>query len=330
MTTHHYPLWMQVAPGAAGDVLPAAAVEQLRDDLAAHLGAAVTFTEPPRRLDTSFGPFAVGCRLAASRALPDEWDASLVLRAEGAAAEATVLDAAAHLPCRVPALVAPAVPVSDDLGGSVLVATWPDGTDFVEIIGRDPDRARDLFQRLARTQAALHDTGSAQVGPGVPVFDLAAELDALGPAFEAEAGWLRANAPTPAGEPVLCHGGLTPLVASLEADDDATPFTVRNWSAAVLAEPELDLGWSLLSFWIAPFFANTRSERRGMIMIRDGLANLFRTGYEAARPVDAERVRYWQAFHAARGAARALADPGSMPDEVGPNLRKRFAKLTRR
>jgi aminoglycoside phosphotransferase (APT) family kinase protein len=330
MTTRHYPLWMQVAPGAAGDALPAAAADQLREDLAAHLGTPVTYAEPPRRLDTSFGPYAVGCRLDATSGLPLGWDASLVLRAEGAAAEAAVLGAAADLPCQVPELLATDLSVSDDLGGRVLVATWPEGTDFVEVVGRDPDRSRDLFQRLARTQAELHGVDASVMTPGVPTVDLTAELGALGPGFDAEAAWLRANAPTPAGDAVLCHGGYTPLVASLGVDDDVTPFTVRDWSAAVLAEPEYDLGWSLLSFWIAPFFAQTRSERRGMIMIRDGLANLFRTGYEDVRTVDADRLRFWQAFHAARGAARAAADPGSLPDDVGPNLRKRFTKLTRR
>ena len=273
----------------------------------------------------------MGCRLAASRALPDEWDASLVLRAEGAAAEAAVLDAAAHLPCRVPALVAPAVPVSDDLGGSVLIATWPDGTDFVEIIGHDPDRARDLFQRLARTQAALHDTGSVQVGPGVPVFDLAAELDALGPAFEAEAGWLGPNAPTPAGDPVPATGGSRRWWPASRPTTTARPSRCATGRPRCCAEPELDLGWSLLSFWIAPFFANTRSERRGMIMIRDGLANLFRTGYEAARPVDAERVRYWQAFHAARrrpGARRPRFDARRGRPEPAQAIRQTHPPLT--
>jgi len=62
------------------------------------------------------------------------------------------------------------------------------------------------------------------------------------------------------------------LLARLSATVDHIARGRFGWSAAVLAEPEHDLAWTLLSFWIAPFFANTRSERRGMIMIRDGLA----------------------------------------------------------
>lgn len=332
MATHHYPLWMQVAPGAAGAALPGAAAAALASDLGAHLGTPVSFLEPPHRLDSSFGPFAVGCRLDATEgALPDGWDASLVLRAEGAAAEAGVLANAAVLPCAVPRLVAADVAVPDDLGGHVVVTDWPDAVDFVEVIAKDPDASRELFRLLAGTQAALHGVDPTPFAAAVPVLDLDAQIDALGPDLAAESAWLRAHRPqpSPAATPVLCHGGLTPLVAGV-AGGDRSRLVIRNWSDAVLAEPAYDLGWSLLSFWIAPFFANTRSERRGMIMIRDGLANLFRTGYEADRAIEKDRVRYWQAFHAARGAARAQADPGSMPDEVGPNLRKRFAKLTRR
>jgi aminoglycoside phosphotransferase (APT) family kinase protein len=137
-----------------------------------------------------------------------------------------------------------------------------------------------------------------------------------------ELAWIESNVPEPRPA-VLCHGGYQPLVVS--GDPTAgQPLTVRNWAAATRAEPEYDVAFTLLAFWSAPYYTGTRTERAGLKMIRDMLTNVYRGSYEAQRPLDADRVRFWHCFHALRGAA----DP-TVPADLAAALPKRFWKLTK-
>lgn len=323
----HYPLWMQTGPSGGGEPLPAALAEQLLLALSAHLGRPVSAATPPVLADSSHGPGAVEVSLTGAD-LPDAWRAPLVVRAVGAAAEAAVATAAAAgvLPCATPGLVAAAVVVPEDLGSSVVVLSVPEGRDVMDLISDEPGGAGDWLRELGRLHAALHAVDVADVA-GLPPLDVAAVLAGLPPDLANERAWLEAHRPSDAAS-VVCHGGLTPMEVRQVPHDER--LLVRNWSAAVAAEPSYDLGRTMLSFWIAPFFAKTRSERRGMTMIRDGLANLYRTAYAERIPVDEARLNYWQAFHAVVGIADAAARPGVLPEDVGPNLRKRFIRLSRK
>ena len=274
--------------------------------------------------DETFGPGTVVLSLSADDALPTEWMGRLAVFPTGN--ESAILAAAAQLPCGVAALVTDALEVPTELGGELAVASVPSGRDFVEVIGAEPDTATPRLRAMATLQAHLHRVDVRKV-EGVPALDFEGVLGALPDELAVEAAWLRANCPPPGSE-VLCHGGLSPLMVRVDADDPSR-LIFRNWSAAVRAEHTYDLAWTLLSFWIAPFFAATRSERRGMLMIRDSLANLYRTTYQATSPVNAERLAYWQAFHAVVGVADDLRNPGHLPEEVGPALRKRFKKLAK-
>ncbi len=311
MTTHHYPLWMQVAPGAAGDVLPdcrgraaprrprrppgrrrhvqraAAPPRHLVRALRRGLPAGC-LPGPPRRVGRLARPACRGRRGRGRRARRRD---------------------------------APAVPRAGAGGPRRARVRRPGRQRAGRHLARRHRLRRD---HRPRPRPCPRPLPAARPHPGRAARRRERRRSARGCRCStwqrSSTRSVRRSRPRPAGSAptrprrraTRCSatGGSRRWWPASRPTTTATPFTVRNWSAAVLAEPELDLGWSLLSFWIAPFFANTRSERRGMIMIRDGLANLFRTGYEAARPVDAERVRYWQAFHAAR------APPGRSPTPV--------------
>lgn len=320
----HYPLWMQAAPAGGGEPVPEGTAEALAGAIGERLGRAVSFVDAPTLGDESFGPGTLLCSLRADDALPTEWMGRLAVFPVGT--ESAILSAAAQLPCGVAPLVTDALTVPDDLGGVLAVAGVPSGRDFVEVIGAEPDTATPRLRSLAALQAQLHGVDVRKID-GVPALDFERVLRELPDDLAVEASWLRSNCPPPGSE-VLCHGRLSPLMVRVDADDPGR-LIFRNWSAAVRAEHTYDLAWTLLSFWIAPFFAATRSERRGMLMIRDGLANLYRTSYAAASPVDAQRLDYWQAFHAVVGVAESLRNPGSLPEEVAPALRKRFKKLAK-
>ena len=319
----HYPLWMQAKPSGGGQKAPVGTAAILAAGIAEHVGHAVSFVDEPAMCDSSFGPGSIGFSLQ-SDGLPTAWMGRLVAFPLGA--ESAVLAASAELPCGVATLITDSLSVSDTLGGTLAVAEVPGGRDFVEAIGVEPDTATPRLREMATTHAKVHRVDPATVR-GVPALDLHRVLTDLPDTMAGERSWLAAHAPAP-GAQVLCHGGLSPLVVRLDAAQPNKPV-FRNWSAATIGEPEFDLAWTLLSFWIAPFFAATRSERRGMLMIRDGLANLYRTSYATIGPIDATRLKYWQAYHAAIGFLDDQRNPGTLPSEVGPSLHKRFTKLAR-
>ena len=319
----HYPLWMQAKPSGGGESPPEGTAASLAEGIAQHVGHAVSFVDEPTMCDSSFGPGSIRFSLQ-SDGLPTTWMGRLVAFPLGA--ESALLTASANLPCGVATLITDSLSVSDTLGGTLAVAEVPSGRDFVEAIGIEPDTATPRLREMAITHARVNLVDPAKV-PGIPALGLHRVLSDIPDTMADERDWLVAHAPVP-GVQGLCHGGLSPLVVRLDALQPNKPV-FRNWSASVIAEPEYDLAWTLLSFWIAPFFAATRSERRGMLMIRDGLANLYRTSYATVGTVDADRLKYWQTYHAAIGFLDDQRNPGNLPSEVGPSLHKRFAKLAR-
>ena len=302
----------------------------LLDAVAPIIGPGARFEQRPEALDTSYGPATFGFRLAGED-LPDGWDRPLVVRVpDGEAGSGSGSDtsleaeAAALAFCGRNGIAAPdalALLAASDLGLAALVTSRPTGAGMLELIGAAPERTNTLLKALAEQQAALHACPLDDVGvPALALDERIAEVE-RGPADLAkETAWLRANVPA-AATSVLCHGYLQPLVASGDPGV-GEPLTIRNWARAVVAEPEYDLAMTVLAFWSAPFYAGTRSERAGLKMIRDMLANLYQGSYEAVRPLDAARLRYWQAYHAVRG----MADPAT-PTDLVPALRKRFKKL---
>lgn len=314
------------------------------------LGSAPALAVEPTALAHGYGPWAFGFRLAdqptglVARLATDRAD----LEREVAAMERN----RAH-GCATPT-VRGIVALGDDVDADgVSWALLTDAVDAVglpELIGFNLHHSTELLDGFAAHHDAIHRLPVDDLADGttIPRIDAAAEVARIDAArHPAERAWLDEHLPSPT-TPVLCHGGYQPLaVFGPPADqwpDHGGPghgLTVVNWSNCVLAEPELDMAFTLVAFWSAPFFAPNRSERTAIKMIRNTLLNTYKQGYTARRQVDPDRLRFWQAFHALRGMARldgaydpdgspfAAADRGAVPTDLGPELHRHFRQLTR-
>jgi hypothetical protein len=85
-----------------------------------------------------------------------------------------------------------------------------------------------------------------------------------------------------------------------------------------------------------------RARRRSLREVRDALVEGYRSAYERHAPLDHDRLRYWEAFHALSWSARMAASDGmpaadpwdptaaiSFRESYRKDLTRRFAGLTR-
>jgi hypothetical protein len=337
---------------------PAPAIETwasaLLEALAPCVGSRVSFASGPELEDHMRGPWAFRFELASERGpLPPAWRGQLTLRLGDGDAELRREEAAIRL-CAAHDIGVPTVLALVDLGpsqnaGSELRATHalitrvPDLVWLPELIGFNASRGEALLRGFARAHVAVHGCDARELEASVPILSLAEELARIDERrFGAELAWLRDNAPPPAPN-VLCHGNYQPFCVvgpgPASWDEVGGPgcgLITSNWCTALIAEREFDVGFTLVAFWMAPFFVRNRSERTAIKLIRNTLSNQYRLGYMAAAPIDRDRVRFWQAFHAVRGMAR-LADAydyqgspfsaperGSLPNVIAPQLERLF------
>jgi hypothetical protein len=325
----------------------------LLDALAAVVGTELAFATSPVPLPHHEGPWAFGCELAplGGGSVPPGWTGPLVVRVADAPQE-TARELAAIEANGAGGLGAPRVLASvllDNSGAgagpvarSALVTAPPPGTPLPELIGYNLHQSGELLDGFAHHHAAI---GSLPVRDleGVPTIAVADELARIDRAqFGEQLDWLEARIPGP-GPLVLCHGGYQPLCVSGPGPEgwDAVGgpghgLSATNWGGAVLAEREFDVAFTLVAFWFAPHFAPNRSERTAIKMIRNTLSNTYKLAYEEAVPLDGDRLRFWQAFHAVRGMARVAAaydtegspfatgDRGPLPGVLGPELGRYF------
>jgi hypothetical protein len=249
----------------------------------------------------------------------------------------------------VPSVLAFAALADSDHAGSGLRATHalvtrvPDLVPLPDLIGYNPKQGDALLGGLGRNHAAIHDCDARGLGSNVPVLSLADELDRIDERrFGPELAWLRNNLPPPAPT-VLCHGNYQPFCVFgpgparwEEFGGPGCGLITSNWCSALIAEREFDVGYTLVAFWIAPFFSPSRSERTAIKLIRNTLSSRYRLGYAATAGLDMERIRFWQAFHALRGVARlaeaydydgspfAAPERGPLPTVIAPQLERLF------
>jgi hypothetical protein len=350
-------------PGAAGEV---AEPPPPTDTWAAALAtatASVLDTDPaatiePVALPHGYGPWAFSFEVAGdaprsvlARLATDRID----LEREVAAAERN-----REHGCATPEIIGvveldldPAIELDGDGDGQAR-PRWALLTDAVtdvalpELIGFNLHHSNDLLDGFAAHHDTIHRLPIDDLEGTIPTVSARDELARIDRSrYPAELAWLDERIPT-GGAPVLCHGGYQPL-AVFGPPPEAWPdhggpgkgLTVVNWCAAVLAECEYDMAFTLVAFWSAPFFAPNRSERTAIKMIRNTLLNTYKQGYTARRDIDPDRLRFWQAFHALRGLARldgaydadrspfAASDRGAVPVDLGPELHRHFRQLTR-
>jgi aminoglycoside phosphotransferase (APT) family kinase protein len=245
------------------DTRTAELTEGLLDLLCEHLAEPeLGYVGEPTRLTGGFWAELVAFRIAPA---PADWDRPLVARVMPDPGTA-LKESAFQLEVAQQGYPTPAVrlmrgPEAGIHGRAVMVMDLAEGgpllagLDGVAAMAKLPTLARRLPAVLADVLARLH---RLETGPVVqrleatasPRPDIDSMLDHLRstaehldrPALAAVATWLADH--RPASEPeVICHGDMHPFNVLL---DDQGRSTVLDWSAAVIAPPSYDLGFTSL------------------------------------------------------------------------------------
>lgn len=226
-------------------------------------------------------------------------DPPTAIRAGGAMAiEAAAIEAARRAGVPEPLVVASGEDPAE-LGAPYIVMELVDGETVPRRILRDDAYAglRDrLAERCGEALARIHSIPPEEVGP-LPAGDaldrLRRELDRFeepSPAFELGLRRLERSRPEPV-PPTVVHGDFRHGNLIVDPDDLRA---VLDWEMVHVGDPMEDLGYLCARCW-----------RFGAVERPVGgfgeYADLFR-GYEAisGRPVDAERVRWWELFACVR------------------------------
>lgn len=222
------------------------------------------------------------------------------------------------------------------IGRSFLICDFLPGTAERAALAARPDNAA-LLGDLAAALAALHrlppGPDQAVSGPAARVAQIAGWDDLLAaapPAVGQGLDWLAANAPTD-GFPASLHRDFR-TGNFLVAEGRLT--AILDWEFAGAGDPHEDLGWFTAACWRP----DAPSREAGGL----GDLNAFLAAYAAAggRPVDPERLRFWQVFAhlrwaliAAHQGLRAEAGEGprhELEEAVArvPGLADDIARLT--
>jgi hypothetical protein len=331
----------------------------LLDALTACAGVRVSFAREPELGTYSDGPWAFHCELTTDRGdLPPAWSGRLTLRLGDGDAELRREEAALRV-CRANGLGVPEVLACVELGatendGTELRATYalvtraPDLIPLPDLVADNLRHSDEVVNGFALHHAALHDFDAQGLERCVPVLSITDEIERIDERrFGAHLDWLRAHTP-PSARRTLCHGTYQPFCVTGppshrwdEVGGPGADLVILNWCGATLAEREFDVGYTLVALWMLPSFAKTRHERTAMKMVRNTVSNRYRLEYSSVAPLDLDRLRFWQAFHALLGMARladAYDDEGSsfavpqrapLPATMGPELDRLFKMLRR-
>src|SRR5215471_15704451 len=188
-----------------------------------------------------------------------------------------------------------------------------DGIAAAHRITRDPALESALpaiAERLGRELARIHTIrpphadlaflpAYEEVGPAQQIAGFRAYLDrhpVPRPVLEWGIRWLETHIPPPA-EPVLCHHDFRTGNYTL---DGVNLTGILDWEFAGWGDPHEDIGWFCCKGWR---FARLDQEAGGI----SGRAPFYR-GYEseAGRPIDPQRVFFWEVLASARWAIIAL------------------------
>lgn len=118
--------------------------------------------------------------------------------------------------------------------------------------------------------------------------------------------WLREHRRQPRAE-VICHGDFHPVNVIVHAD---ASYGVIDWTLPRVAEPEYDVARTVLLWRRAPI---SDELMRGPLRLLIGLGRRvilwrYKRLYRTRRAIDAERLRYYEAFAAARLIVTTLDD----------------------
>ena len=155
----------------------------------------------------------------------------------------------------------------------------------------------ELPRQLGEALARIHSIDPGATGLPTPGDDPAldqiahweAQLDEIGeplPAVELGLRWLRANAPEPA-RPTFVHGDFR--LGNFIVDGEGLAAVI-DWELAHLGDPAEDVGWLCIRSWR---FGSDHLPVAGVGSIEEFLAAY---GASGGRPLEPERLRYWEVF----------------------------------
>jgi aminoglycoside phosphotransferase (APT) family kinase protein len=195
------------------------------------------------------------------------------------------------------------------LGLPFLVTELVEGETIARRLLRDDEFAearRVVTHQAGRALAAIHsmplDAVEADLSDGDPVAGSKALLDIFDPhpAFELGVRWLEQNRPTPHGR-VVVHGDFR--TGNLVVGPDGLR-AVLDWELAHVGDPAEDLGWFCGRAW--RFGSPLRAGGFGTL---DDLLDGYREGGGA--PIDADDVRWWEAYGTLRWGIVCLVQAAS-------------------
>lgn len=329
---------------------PHAVGEALRGWASERFGAEASLVGEPSAVGGGFDSFIYLVQLAGA-GLPEAWRLPLVVRivpsadrADRARFEAATQGWAADAGYPAPRVLAVLRP-EELLGLPVQVMERVPGITMLDALKRRPWRARAFVDQLAELQLQLHGLDPSTCPQDVVPTALAqvrlsltrravAELDdpTLASALE------RAEALVPrcfeGGDRVLCHGDLHPLNVLV---DGANAYVI-DWTDAGIGPPEADVSRTALLFEVAAIAADNAIERLALKAAGPRLSRRYRRRYSAVAPLDADRMRCWEALHALHGWAQVAmlhagafggasssdGDEGRVPLAVADFLHRRF------
>ena len=267
-----------------------------------------------------------------------------VSRGSSAEKEASVLRFLDEVGYPAPRLVGHGADAAD-FGLPYVVMEQVSGATVLDRVKAGPLGAPGLIDSLAAAQASLHavdPSGWPFAAPvGSEVDRRLAEVDGVTPSDPALAralAWLQANrGVAQAEDPVVCHNDFHPLNALV--DDDGR-LAVIDWEGSGLGDRHSDLARSLVLFEWGPAVAGSAVERLALRASKSWIVKRYRASYERHLPVDAARLHYWLAFHAAESWWEAASlldgsfDRDTRTDEragpaavVAPAMARLFSRL---
>jgi len=285
----------------------------LLGDLRKRLGSPeLAYAETPQSLGRGTSSFIYSFRLTGTAT--DAWTVPLVVRILLAANWGPTLvreDAiqrfvAAH---GYPALVPLALEAEGDgvLGLPFMVVPRVMGGTMLAAVGRNPLAVPRLLGAMADAHAALHriPIDHCPLPYDAPLverriedwrqrlrFDGADELRRGLAWLEESAGLVRHE------EPVICHNDFHPMNI---LSGEGGRLTIIDWSEAALGDRHHDVARTAALFWFAQLAATSAAERLLLLTVRGFLRGRYLAAYRRQLPLDATRMRYWEAAHAFNG-----------------------------